>query len=145
MNKPSWGRAAHPKLYPLDETLLPIILDGSGDKEYTVAVFDKVYANPETSSTEQTNNVVSETWSIQASGSQSNVSVTIEWDGAEEETGFNRAASYLSYWEDGVSSVWDVGTSASATVSGPYSLTRTVNFRVTYSISEWGLQAQHFR
>ncbi|MFY0673370.1 MAG: hypothetical protein JXQ87_08190 [Bacteroidia bacterium] len=107
---------------------LPIIIDDGGDREYTVGISENVYANPVTQSTQQTTNVVGETWSIQSSAAQNNVSVTLQWNAAEEETGFNRSSSYLSFWVNGVSTSWDVGTSMSASGSGPYSLTRTVNF-----------------
>ncbi|MGB0431170.1 MAG: LamG-like jellyroll fold domain-containing protein, partial [Bacteroidia bacterium] len=107
---------------------LPIIIDDGGGAEYTVGVSEGIYDNPVTETTLQTGNVVGETWTIQSSAAQSNVLVTLQWDASEEETGFNRSSSFLSHWENGVSSNWDVGTSMSASGSGPYSLTRTVNF-----------------
>ncbi|MFY0673367.1 MAG: T9SS type A sorting domain-containing protein [Bacteroidia bacterium] len=107
---------------------LPIIIDDGGDREYTVGISENVYANPVTQSTQQTTNVVGETWSIQSSGSQSNVSVTLQWNASEEETGFARGTAWLGYWENGVSSSWNNGSSMSASGSGPYSLTRTINF-----------------
>ncbi|MFY0673382.1 MAG: hypothetical protein JXQ87_08250 [Bacteroidia bacterium] len=107
---------------------LPIIIDDGGGAEYTVGVCEGVYANPVNETNLQTNNVVGETWTIQSSASQNNVSVTIQWNSSEEETGFNRGASFLNYWENGVSTSWDVGTSVAASGSGPYSLTRTIDF-----------------
>jgi len=106
----------------------PIIIDDGGSNNYTVGVYENVYGNPVAQSNLQTSNVVGETWTIQASAAQSNVSVTVQWNVDEEETGFTRSTAYLSYWEGGVSSLWDVGASLSASGSGPYTLTRTVNF-----------------
>ena len=107
---------------------LPIIIDDGGDAEYTVSVADKVYANPVAETTEQTANVVSETWSIQSSAAQTGVSVTLQWEAAEEETGFDRSNSHLSYWENGVSTKWIAGTTLAASGSGPYSVTRSIDF-----------------
>ncbi|MGB0431027.1 MAG: choice-of-anchor D domain-containing protein, partial [Bacteroidia bacterium] len=107
---------------------LPIIIDDGGGAEYTVGLSENVYENPETNSTQQTTDVVGETWTIQASTSQNNVSVTLQWEAAEEETGFNRTTSNMAYWESGTSSTWDAGSSGTASGSGPYSLSRTVNF-----------------
>ncbi|MGB0429940.1 MAG: choice-of-anchor D domain-containing protein, partial [Bacteroidia bacterium] len=107
---------------------LPIIIDDGGGNDYTVGVYDGVYENPETESNAQTDNVVSETWTIQSSASQNNVSVTVQWELDEEEGTFDRSNAYLGYWENGVSSVWNNGTSSSAAGSGPYTLTRTVDF-----------------
>ncbi|MGB0432700.1 MAG: hypothetical protein ACPGLV_19650, partial [Bacteroidia bacterium] len=106
----------------------PIILDDGGGREYTLGISEGVYANPVTETGQQTSNVVGETWTIQSSGAQSGVSVTLQWDASEEETGFVRSSSFLSFWENGVSSNWDNGSSMSASGSGPYTLTRTVNF-----------------
>lgn len=106
---------------------LPIIIDDGGGAEYTVGVADKVYANPVTQSTEQTGDVVSETWTIQSSSAASDVIVTIQWEGAEEEIGFDRTASRLVFWENGVSSQWDPGSVQTASGSGPYSLSRTAD------------------
>ncbi|MGB0430128.1 MAG: T9SS type A sorting domain-containing protein, partial [Bacteroidia bacterium] len=68
------------------------------------------------------------TWTIQSSGAQTGVSVTLQWESAEEETGFVRSAAHLAYWENGVSSVWNNGSLMFASGSGPYTLTRSVDF-----------------
>ncbi|MFY0673403.1 MAG: choice-of-anchor D domain-containing protein [Bacteroidia bacterium] len=106
----------------------PIIIDDGGGNDYTVGVYESVYENPVTQTNQQTSNVVGETWTIQPSGSQSNVSVTVQWNSSEEETGFARTNASLSYWENGVSSAWNIGAGTSASGSGPFTLTRTVNF-----------------
>lgn len=106
---------------------LPVTIEDGGGEEYTIGIVDNVYANPETNTTIQNSDVVSETWSIQASGSVSNVTIGIQWEASEETSGFNRASSYLAFWEDGVSSSWDEGTAQSASGVGPYSLNRTIN------------------
>ncbi|MGB0429609.1 MAG: LamG domain-containing protein, partial [Bacteroidia bacterium] len=107
---------------------LPVTLNDGGNEEYAIGISENVYANPENETSLQSSNVVGETWTIQSSASQNNVSVTLQWDASEEETGFNRSTSFLNYWENGVSSSWNTGSSMSASGSGPYSLTRTVNF-----------------
>ena len=107
---------------------LPVIIDNGGGAEFSVGVADRVYQNPETQTTEETSNVVSETWTVQASQSVNNVTVQIGWDASEETSGFNRSLSNLAYWENGVSNSWDQGTIQNASGSGPYTLTRSVNF-----------------
>lgn len=107
---------------------LPIILDDGGGADYTVGIVDDVYANPETSTSIQTADVVSETWTIQASSAQTDVNVILQWSSAEEESGFNRSLAYLSYWEDGVDTKWDIGTATSADGLGPFTLSRKVDF-----------------
>lgn len=141
-----------PKLLPIGRNpYLPVTIDDGGGAEYSVGLAEDVYADPEMQTTLQTSNVVGETWTLQASSAQNNVSVTLQWESAEEETGFNRSAAYLSYWEEGVSTSWDVGTSQSASGSGPYTLTRTVNlstqlyyFGVGSSGSALPVELNHF-
>lgn len=99
---------------------LPIIIDDGGGAEYTVGVADKVYGNPATQTTELTTHCVSETWTVQASQSVSNVNIQVGWDAAEEQSGFNRPKSSVAYWENGVSSSWTQGTVGVATGSDPY-------------------------
>jgi hypothetical protein len=107
---------------------LPIVIDDGGGREFTVGITEGVYDDPENETTLQTSNVVGETWTIESSASQNNVVVTLQWNASEEETGFARNAASLSYWEDGVSSNWNVGSPTAANGSGPYTLSRTVNF-----------------
>lgn len=99
---------------------LPVIIDDGGGAEYTVGVADKVYSNPTTQTTELTTHCVSETWTVQASQSVSNVSIQVGWDAAEEQTGFNRPKSAVAYWENGVGSAWTQGSTGAATGSDPY-------------------------
>ncbi|MFY0673387.1 MAG: hypothetical protein JXQ87_08275 [Bacteroidia bacterium] len=107
---------------------LPIILDDGGDAEYTVGVSDKVYDNPTNPISEITSNVVSETWTIQASSAVNNVTVQLGWN-ASEEIAFARANSGIAYWENGISSAWQQPTDVSAaTGSDPYFQTRTMDF-----------------
>ncbi|MGB0429412.1 MAG: choice-of-anchor D domain-containing protein [Bacteroidia bacterium] len=118
-----------PRTLPIGRNpYLPVTIDDGGGNDFTVGVYDNVYTDPTDNSGELTTNVVSETWTIQSNAAQNDVIVTVEWDGAEEETGFTRSSSYLAYWENGVSTAWDAGVSMSATGSDPYSLTRTIDF-----------------
>ena len=112
---------ADPVILPVGRNpYLPIIIDDGGDAEYTVGVADRVYSNPTTQTTELTQDCVSETWTVQASQSVSNVSIQIGWDAAEETTGFTRNKCAIGYWENSVSSSWTKGTGGAATGSDPY-------------------------
>lgn len=105
---------------------LPIIIDDGGGAEFTVGVADKVYDNPMAQTTELTTNCVSETWTVQASQSASNVSIQVGWEAAEETTGFSRSKCAVATWEHGVSSSWAQGVNGASTGSGPYFQTTTM-------------------
>ncbi|MGB0430270.1 MAG: LamG-like jellyroll fold domain-containing protein, partial [Bacteroidia bacterium] len=107
---------------------LPIIIDDGGDAEFTVGVSNGVFTNPTNPTTEFTANVVTETWTIQASSAVNDVVVQIGWDAAEE-ANFTRTNCGIGYWENGVSSSWQKPSSNSAaTGSDPYFQTRTMDF-----------------
>jgi len=107
---------------------LPILIDDGGNAEFTVGVAEKVYDNPLTQANEQTTLVITETWSIQASSAVDDVNVTLQWDAAQEASGFNRSQVHLAYWESGVSSLWNPSSQGVANGSGPYTLSRTIDF-----------------
>ena len=136
---------------------LPVIIDDGGDAEYTVGVSDNVYDNPQTQTGAKSSNVVSETWTVQASTSVNNVSIQVGWDAAEEESGFARSLCMLGYWEDGVSTKWNADdVNGAASGSDPYSVQETLNLttntfylgvgsqgsalpvELTYFKAEWG-------
>lgn len=119
-----------PVTFPIGRNpYLPVIIDNGGDAEYTIGVSQNVYDNPETNSGLKTTNVVGETWTIQSSTAETGVTVTLQWDQNEEETGFSRTACMVGYWENGVSNKWDAtGSHSGATGSGPYTQSRTLDF-----------------
>lgn len=106
---------------------LPVVLSSGDGAEFTVGLSDGVYSNPTTNTTELTSEVVSETWTIQASQTVTDVNIQLGWDAAEE-SGFDRTTSGIGYWENGVSSSWQrPGSVKAATGSGPYFQTRTID------------------
>ncbi len=69
-----------------------------------------------------TSAVVNRTWSIDESiPGGSNVSLTLQWNAADELAGFTRNAAWLSHYTSGA---WNTGTQMPATGAGPYSITR---------------------
>lgn len=131
-----------PVTFPIGRNpYLPVVIDDGGSAEYSIGVSQNVYNNPTTQTGLKTTSVVGETWTIQASSSQSNVSVTLQWGQSEEETGFTRNASMIGYWEDGVSTAWNSqGTLTGASGSGPYTLSRTIN--LTTNLFYFGVGSQ---
>jgi hypothetical protein len=110
-----------PIVFPVGRNpYLPVVIDDGGGAEYSVGVVDKVFANPESESTELTSEAVSETWHIQASESKTNVSITIGWDPSQEMTSFGRSYCFVGHWEEGVSSAWSPLAYSAATGDGPY-------------------------
>ncbi|MCB0735932.1 MAG: T9SS type A sorting domain-containing protein [Bacteroidetes bacterium] len=107
---------------------LPVVISNGGDAEFSVGVSDKIYTDPTAPTTEITNQVVTETWTIQSSSAVNNVQVQIGWDAAQE-SNLTRANSGIGYWENGVSSSWNQAPyTTAATGSDPYFQTRTIDF-----------------
>ncbi|MFY0673547.1 MAG: choice-of-anchor D domain-containing protein [Bacteroidia bacterium] len=108
---------------------LPIVIDDGGGAEFSVGVYNNVYDNPVTENTLQTEDAVSETWTIQADQAVDNVIVQIGWDSGEELSNFDRTKSTVAYWQSGVSSTWtNSGTFNGASGSGPYFQSITLDF-----------------
>ncbi|MFY0673188.1 MAG: hypothetical protein JXQ87_07275 [Bacteroidia bacterium] len=107
---------------------LPVVIDNGGGTEFTVGITEKLYSDPtNTGSTEQTADAIGETWTISASSATTDVTVSVSWDEVSE-LDFDRANSIFMFWENGVSTQWDHNAASAATGSGPYSLSRTIDF-----------------
>lgn len=84
----------------------------TGEK-VAVSVRDQIHDNPETRSTQQTNNIVNQTWSVTPSKAINGADLRFSWE-ASQESGFNGMNAYVASWEQGQSTQWN---SDSTTVS----------------------------
>lgn len=70
-----------------------------------------------------TTGVVNRTWNVEeAIPGGSNATIKLQWNGADELTGFARTATYLAHYTSGA---WDKGPQMAASGMDPFTLTRT--------------------
>ena len=74
----------------------PIFFNNFGTTaSFAIRTFDGIYAF-NTTGAAFTSNVISKTWDVNATGSGFNVSLSIQWNTADETAGFDRTAMYIS-------------------------------------------------
>jgi sortase (surface protein transpeptidase) len=106
-------------------TYNPVTLNNSGTADhFTVKVIDSVtlnYTGTTPTGTRLTNNTVNRTWLIsEQTAGGSNVNISLQWNGADELSGFSRNSSYVAHYAN---NAWSAGTAGSATGTNPYVLT----------------------
>lgn len=100
----------------------PVNLTNAGTADtYAVRVADGVFEHG-FSGNLMTSGVVDKTWfAEETTPGGSNLNMTVQWNGLDEMSGFNRFACYLAHYDGG----WAQDTEAPAGGSGPYTRTRT--------------------
>lgn len=73
---------------------------------FKLGVNDNVYVNPQTKTTSITANAVNKTWQVQPLTNANNVTASLFWNVADEQSGFNRSFCAVSRWQDLVSTNW---------------------------------------
>ena len=102
-------------------TPVNLVNDGITD-DFSVKILSDHYADG-TSGTVSTADKIDRTWFVEeATPGGSNVTMTIQWNTAEELPGFNRALCYISHYTNGV---WDSYVTTPASGTNPWTLTRT--------------------
>ncbi len=104
----------------------PVTLTNTGTLDtYTVGVLNSLSSSYNTSDvptgTTQTTNAVGRTWLVkEATAGGSNVTLGLQWNTADQLTGFNTASCYISHFFNGF---WHPGASSAASGSNPYTQT----------------------
>lgn len=102
-------------------TPVNLVNDGTTD-DFSVKILSDHFADG-TSGTASTTDKIDRTWYVgEATPGGSNVTMTVQWNTAEELPGFNRALCYISHYTNGICDSY-VTTPASG--SNPWTLTRT--------------------
>ncbi len=90
--------------------------------DFSVKILSDHYADGTTGNI-STSDKIDRTWFVEeAVPGGSNVTMTIQWNTAEELPGFNRALCFISHYTNGA---WDSYTTTPASGSNPWTLTRT--------------------
>ncbi|MBC7384292.1 MAG: T9SS type A sorting domain-containing protein [Bacteroidia bacterium] len=108
-------------------TYNPVTLTNTGTSDqFNVRVIDSVtntYSGSNPTGTKLSSNAVNRTWIInELLAGGSNATVTTQWNGTDELTGFSRSSCYLARYT-GV--FWSSAPTAAAAGANPYSRTRT--------------------
>lgn len=100
------------------------LMPGSTTDIFSLRMLEGAYTDGSTSGGHMTVNAVNATWLIsEAITGGSNATLTVQWPGYLEMSGFNRSLSRLAHFYSGS---WDYGTSdIAATGSNPYTVTRS--------------------
>jgi hypothetical protein len=85
---------------------LQILHNTGSNVVFKLSVNDNVYVNPQNKTTSITTNAVNKTWQIQPLTNASNVTASIFWNAANEQSGFNRSFCAVSKWQDLFSTNW---------------------------------------
>jgi hypothetical protein len=102
-------------------TPVNLVNDGTTD-DFSVKILSDHFADGATG-VASTTDKIDRTWFVEeAIPGGSNVTMTIQWNTAEELPGFNRALCYISHYTNGV---WDSYVTTPASGSNPWTLTRT--------------------
>lgn len=92
------GSSDGPVTYPIgtETNYTPISFTNLGSTAtFAIRTFDGIYAFNNTGAA-FTENVISKTWDVNATGSGFNVTLNIQWNTADETTGFDRTNMYIS-------------------------------------------------
>jgi hypothetical protein len=113
-------------LYPVGHSTssyTPFTLTNAGTlDDYSVRVTDSLRTDG-LSGTSITTNGVNKTWVVEeAVAGGSDATLTAQWNGVDELSGFNRSVSYLAQYNG---TTWMPNTSSAALGSNPYTQTRT--------------------
>ncbi|MFN5543631.1 MAG: beta strand repeat-containing protein, partial [Bacteroidota bacterium] len=106
-----------------NSTYNPLTLTNAGTADnFTVRVLDNVTNTPPTGLS-LTSNAVARTWAVnEAVTGGSNATVSVQWTATNELAGFNRAGSYLAFYNG---STWMASMATAAAGTNPYTQTRT--------------------
>jgi ELWxxDGT repeat protein len=120
------GVGASPVVFPVGTSASsynPVTITNSGDvDDYSVRVSPMVYQNGN-DGTAFSNNAVNRTWLInEASAGGSDVTLTTQWNNADELPGFNKSEAYLSHFTD---NAWDVIPAGVVSGSNPFTISRS--------------------
>lgn len=89
----------------------------SGAVVFKLGVRNQVFGNPQNNTTLLSNDVVNATWHIEPLSSATNTIVRVGWNSPNESAGFNRAASFIGYWQQGVSTSWNPASATSVAIN----------------------------
>lgn len=115
---------ASPVEYPIgNDAYNPATLSNQGDADaYSVRVANDALSSGNAGSP-LPENAVDRSWFIEeATPGGSDLSLTLQWNGAEELPGFDRSMAYVSHYLAGS---WDAQPVISASGAGPYNLSRS--------------------
>ncbi len=115
---------ANPAVFPVgNSNYNPATLSNAGEPDlYKVRVADTVRAGG-ASGSPLTADAVGRGWFVgESTPGGSEISLTLQWNGSEEQATFDRSQAYVSHYLAGS---WDTQPTAAAGGNGPYSLTRT--------------------
>lgn len=109
---------------------IQILHNSSGVVIYELAVRDSIFQNPQTRVSNISSAVVNKTWMIHPLSPSTGNTISIGWNGTNEQSGFTRSNCGMSSWQSSVTTAWSFlnGTNA-AIISGsspPYSRTSPV-------------------
>jgi hypothetical protein len=123
--------AASNVVFPIgtSSSYLPLTLNNAGTSDtYFVNLFGSVTDNGTTGGTPIGNNVVNATWVVnELVAGGSNLTVTAQWNLANEAVVFDRANSMLAYYNAGA---WNKTAPTAASGSNPYTQVRTVGANI---------------
>ncbi|MCB0573440.1 MAG: hypothetical protein KDC61_02600, partial [Saprospiraceae bacterium] len=114
---------AVPVVFPVGNSAYnPATLANAGSSDqYFLRVTDAVLSDGD-SGNSLTADAVERSWFIEESTPDgSDLTLTVQWNGSEELSGFDHSASYVSHYTGGS---WDTQPVVSAAGAGPYTLTR---------------------
>jgi hypothetical protein len=102
-------------------TPVNLVNNGTSD-DFSVKILSDHFANGTTGAASTTDKI-DRTWFVEeAIPGGSNVTMTIQWNTAEELSGFDRSLCFISHYTNGV---WDSYVTTPASGSNPWTLTRT--------------------
>lgn len=86
--------------------------------EFSLAVRDQVFSNPENSSGLQSTNAVANTWLVEPQANVTNATISLGWETNHELSGFTRNASFVGRWKAGQSTSWSADSIRVASLTG---------------------------
>lgn len=119
-------------IYPVGSaagSYTPVAIMNTGTTDdFGVGVLGNIYAsysNDVPSSAPLTTNTVGRTWLVsESTPGGSNATLYLQWNTAEELSGFNRAACYMSHYSN-TTNTWTPGATVAASGSNPYTISLT--------------------
>ncbi len=115
------GSTSGPATFPIGTAnYTPISLLNLGSTvDFRVRVFDGVYVGGTSGSLVTTNEEINKTWDVSPQGSGYNVTLTLQWNGTDEDASFDRTDMLIS--RNGASGVWGaIARNIAAAGSDPY-------------------------
>lgn len=103
-------------------TYTPLYLVNNGTSDVLYVRVENTVLTDGTSGTQITTDIVNTSWFVDENiAGGSDLTMTATWNSTDEGTNFDRNNCYISHYTNGV---WDTNTTASATGTNPYSITR---------------------